>query len=122
MILRPLRVLAVSVSLGACLAAPAPAQAHAILIGGTPAINAVLPPGPISIRLRFNSRIDQSRSRLALTDGPTSRTLKLTQDGPEDELDTDATLPPGTYALRWQVLAVDGHITRGAIPFTVETK
>jgi len=28
-------------------------------------------------------------------------------------------LKPGEYQLRWQVLAVDGHITRGEIPFTV---
>ena len=28
-------------------------------------------------------------------------------------------LAPGPYRLRWQVLAVDGHITRGDIPFTV---
>jgi methionine-rich copper-binding protein CopC len=28
-------------------------------------------------------------------------------------------LAPGDYRLRWQVLAYDGHITRGEIPFTV---
>jgi hypothetical protein len=28
-------------------------------------------------------------------------------------------LPPGDYRLRWQVLASDGHITRGEIPFSV---
>jgi methionine-rich copper-binding protein CopC len=26
---------------------------------------------------------------------------------------------PGAYALRWRVLAVDGHITRGDIPFII---
>ena len=31
---------------------------------------------------------------------------------------TDA-LSPGAYVLRWQVLAIDGHITRGDIPFVV---
>jgi methionine-rich copper-binding protein CopC len=30
-----------------------------------------------------------------------------------------AGLPPGAYRLRWQVLAIDGHITRGDIPFRV---
>jgi len=29
-------------------------------------------------------------------------------------------LAPGKYTLRWQALAVDGHITRGEVPFTVE--
>jgi methionine-rich copper-binding protein CopC len=28
-------------------------------------------------------------------------------------------LVPGRYRLRWQVLAVDGHITRGDIPFVM---
>ena len=26
---------------------------------------------------------------------------------------------PGRYVVRWQVLAIDGHITRGDVPFTV---
>ena len=29
-------------------------------------------------------------------------------------------LAPGRYRLRWQVLALDGHITRGDIPFTIQ--
>ena len=32
---------------------------------------------------------------------------------------TAAELQPGEYTVRWQVLAVDGHITRGDVPFTV---
>jgi methionine-rich copper-binding protein CopC len=34
-------------------------------------------------------------------------------------LTATVTLTPGTYVLRWQVLAIDGHITRGDVPFTV---
>ncbi|TAI60323.1 copper resistance protein CopC, partial [Bradyrhizobium sp. Leo170] len=35
-------------------------------------------------------------------------------------LDAEAKgLSPGAWRLRWQVLSVDGHITRGDIPFTV---
>ena len=30
-----------------------------------------------------------------------------------------APLAPGAWRLRWQVLALDGHITRGDIPFTL---
>jgi methionine-rich copper-binding protein CopC len=29
-------------------------------------------------------------------------------------------LVKGAYVLRWQVLATDGHITRGKVPFQVE--
>jgi methionine-rich copper-binding protein CopC len=35
--------------------------------------------------------------------------------GPECAAD----LAAGGYVLRWQVLAIDGHITRGDIPFAV---
>jgi methionine-rich copper-binding protein CopC len=33
-----------------------------------------------------------------------------------------ADLSPGAYSVRWQVLAVDGHITRGEVPFTVRDR
>ena len=46
--------------------------------------------------------------------------LPIAEDSAEDRLDTKATLQPGAYTLRWQVLAIDGHITRGDVPFTVE--
>jgi methionine-rich copper-binding protein CopC len=40
-------------------------------------------------------------------------------DGPDTLAATVDRLGSGHYRLRWQVLAVDGHITRGDIPFTV---
>ena len=33
---------------------------------------------------------------------------------------TAKSLKPGAYSIRWQVLAPDGHISRGEIPFTVK--
>ena len=32
----------------------------------------------------------------------------------------EAGAKPGDYVLHWQVLATDGHITRGDVPFTVK--
>jgi copper resistance protein C len=34
-------------------------------------------------------------------------------------LTASVALTAGDYVARWQVLAVDGHITRGDVPFTV---
>jgi methionine-rich copper-binding protein CopC len=34
-------------------------------------------------------------------------------------LSTRAVLARGRATVRWQVLAMDGHITRGDVPFTV---
>jgi len=97
------------------------AVAHAILLESTPAINATVAGPSVPIRLRFNVRIDATRSRLTLvkTDAST-QLLTLAKDAPADTLITQAqTLSPGDYRIRWQALATDGHITRGEIPFKV---
>ena len=102
-------------------AAPLPAAAHAILMESVPAVNGTAKGPDLALDLRFNSRIDKKRSRLTLTAPDQSQTvLPIDLDGPDDRLDTKATLVPGAYTLRWQVLAIDGHITRGDVPFTVE--
>ena len=105
-------------TLPACVL-PGAAQAHAILLDSQPAARGVAAPGPARITLRFNSRIDQARSRLALRRDGADQTLPLQPTGAEDVLAAQATLAPGSYVLRWQVLAVDGHITRGDVPFVV---
>ncbi len=109
--------------LGSALAAPLPALAHAVLIDSTPAPNGHVPAGPLAIVFRYNSRIDAGRSKLTLTapgsDGGTTTRLAAHGEG-ADLLDASATLTPGDYTLHWQVLAIDGHITRGNVPFTVD--
>lgn len=105
-------------ALACCTAAPA--WAHAILIESTPAVHGSIPAGHEALALRFNSRIDRGRSSLTLVapDGSVSR-LPIAETGPADTMPSAADLQPGAYILRWQVLAVDGHITRGDVPFSV---
>jgi methionine-rich copper-binding protein CopC len=107
--------------LAACLVVPASALAHAIILESRPAPNAAVAGPRIPIELRFNSRIDRKRSLLTLarSDGTaTSVTLDATDQPDRMTAHLDG-LPPGSYKLKWQVLAVDGHITRGDIPFRV---
>jgi copper resistance protein C len=100
-----------------------PAQAHAILISSTPGIDGTAVAGTIAVKIKYNSRIDHHRSRLTLsTDTGVKSTVAIDPASPVDEIDATASLKPGHYSLRWQVLAVDGHITRGDIPFTVTEK
>ena len=97
-----------------------PAHAHAILIDSTPAIHSSVLAGHAAMTLKFNSRIDRQRSRLTLiAPNKTQTKLPIADDGPPDIITTNADLAPGDYTVRWQVLAVDGHITRGDVPFTV---
>ena len=115
------RLFSVILAAVAAALAPAAAAAHAIIVASQPGVDAVVTGASLPIELRFNSRIDQRRSRLTLVrpDG-TAATLPLGAATAPDLLTTRASgLAPGAYRLRWQVLSVDGHITRGDIPFTV---
>jgi methionine-rich copper-binding protein CopC len=42
------------------------------------------------------------------------------QDAPDSIAAESMKLSAGEYTIRWQVLAADGHITRGEIPFVVQ--
>ena len=98
------------------------AAAHAILFEATPARNAVVNGQSVVVRLRFNVRVDASRSRLALVyPGGSLHPLQLKLQQPADIVAADASnLAPGQYDLKWQVLASDGHMTQGDVPFAVK--
>ena len=97
-----------------------PAFAHAIIVEAAPQADAVVHGGALEVRLRFNSRVDHRRSRLTVMDEAGKETvLPLDARAPTDVLAAQVRgLAPGKYRIRWQVLALDGHITRGDIPFT----
>jgi copper resistance protein C len=97
------------------------AMAHAILLESSPSLNSTVASPSIPIKLRFNVRIDATRSRLTLVKPDAStESLAISKDAPADTLASQAQgLNPGEYRIRWQVLASDGHITRGEIPFQV---
>ena len=95
---------------------------HAILLSAIPAAKQVVNGPDVPIRLRFNSRIDARRSRITLvaSDG-TQAALTIAKQTSADTLSAQAkALKRGSYVLRWQVLATDGHITRGEVPFQVQ--
>lgn len=106
---------------------PRPAAAHAVVVTSDPAAGATLAAPPSRVTIRFNSRIDHARSRLVLV-GPEGAQVPLGLAPEHDPtlveagLDPAAALAPGAWRLRWQVLAVDGHITRGDIPFTLQPR
>lgn len=101
---------------------PRAALAHAVLVQSTPAVNSTMQGPDVAVAMKFSSRVDGARSTMLLStaDGQ-SLPVTIERQGAPDTLTTHLThLKPGKYAIRWQVLAVDGHVTRGEIPFSVK--
>jgi copper resistance protein C len=123
MIRRHLRTIAVlSVITAVFAVVPRNAWAHAVLVKSTPSANATVHGGDLPITLKFNSRVDGTRSTLQIAAvGGQAKILVIDKQDVPDTLTTHASqLSPGKYVIQWQVLAVDGHITRGQIPFEVK--
>jgi methionine-rich copper-binding protein CopC len=102
--------------------APTVAWAHAVLVQSTPAINATVEGPEVGITMKFSSRVDGKRSTLLLsTSDGQSKPLTIEDQSASDTLSAHVTqLSPGKYSIHWQVLATDGHVTRGEIPFSVK--
>lgn len=115
-----------AVLLMACLtlAAPRAASPHAIVLESSPAPDAVLPDPPQRVTLRFNSRIEKRFTRVTLALVDRAPVAVAVPAGDAEATPDRLTIPlqplgPGVYVLRYRVLAVDGHITQGALRFTV---
>lgn len=115
------RVVFLFLALAVSLLNPSFSRAHAVLVESSPALKSSVAGPDVPLKLRFNVRIDAARSRLTLVDpGGSSQTLDINKQESPEIISAEAKgLHPGLYRLRWQVLASDGHITRGEIPFTV---
>ena len=99
------------------------AWAHAIILESEPAAGAQLAEPPARIYLRFNSKLEKQLSsvRLMSADGrPVPLPVVAAGDGSLDRIVLPlGKLRPGAYVIRYKVLAVDGHITEGALRFAV---
>jgi methionine-rich copper-binding protein CopC len=113
-----LAVLALTITLGTV----EPVWAHAVLVDSKPKSGSTLTGPDVPIWLRYNVRVDGSRSKLHLlaADGSAVALDPLKQTAPDTLESHAAGLKPGAYKLQWQVLASDGHISRGEVDFTVK--
>ena len=96
-------------------------EGHAVLKSSSPPNGGSITRPDMQVKLTFNVRVDAARSRLQLVMPDASIVeLPVVERTSADTLVSKLTgLKPGAYAIRWQVLAPDGHISRGEIPFTV---
>lgn len=109
----------------ACGFAAAPrVLAHAIVLESLPTHDAVLTESPGRIILRFNSRIEAALSRVTIeaVNGKAVALPAARDAGPEANrlVVPVGPLAPGIYVVRYRVLAADGHVTEGALRFSVK--
>ena len=101
---------------------PHAAFAHAVLVKSSPSQGAtVTAGGAVNVTLTYNSRIDVAHSSLQLV-GPDGKAQPLAVDAhaaPNLLVAKAPVLTAGAYKLEWQVMATDGHITRGTVEFRV---
>ena len=106
--------------------APAAGLAHAYLVRSAPARRAALITPPERVRLWFNERLEARFSRVSVWDARDSQVdLGDVQVDPDDPraLSVGVRLPgPGTYAVRYRVLSVDGHVVESSFPFSVRAR
>jgi len=98
------------------------AWGHAILVTSSPQANSIVSGPKIDIALKFNVRIDSARSliRLVSADGSSTTVPLLPEKSSNVIAATASDVKPGKYKVVWQVLASDGHITRGEVPFSAK--
>jgi len=122
------RAVALGLMLAAGLLPPGavPVAAHAIVLESVPAPGAVLARAPERVVLRFNSKIEKGLTRVTLANSDGApRLLSIASDGPGGDREPDRIVIPlpallsGRVVIRYRVLSVDGHITEGALRFTV---
>src|SRR6478752_9186156 len=100
-----------------------PASAHAVLVSSDPPSGAVLATSPAQVRLRFSEDVAGKLVKVRLVD-PTGAAVPGTTTvtgGREVQLVLPS-LPTGSYAVVWSVVAEDdGHETSGSVAFGVGT-
>jgi hypothetical protein len=112
------------VTLVLAAAAAGTASAHAALRHAQPAAGEELTTAPTEIRIEFSTGIQLDQAEIHLND-QSGTDLALTRpDGEPDASEMlvrliPTALAPGTYKVRWRVLSIDGHWTRGDYSFSV---
>jgi methionine-rich copper-binding protein CopC len=101
---------------------PGSAMAHAELERSTPADGSTVEaPFDGPIRLEYSEELADG-SRAQLQDDGGGEIATATVDGPGATMEIELVTPlgPGDYQIAWTGIAVDGHVERGTVAFTVE--
>ena len=105
------------------LAAPGAADAHAILLGTSPANRTVLSRSPTEIRVTFDDaiRLGAGNAAVANANGASILAGAPSVAGHTLILPLRPGLAAGAYSVRWSIVAQDGHRQQGVLAFAVGT-
>ncbi len=116
-LLAALRLLLVTLLLGAAVTTPV--WAHAQLLAASPADGVLLAAAPPAVELRFNEPVAPLATRLVAPDG--GAIDLAAQGGTTVTVTLPALVADGTYVLSYRVVSADGHPVGGALVFSVGT-
>jgi methionine-rich copper-binding protein CopC len=107
--------------LGVCVASAALARTM-VVVGTTPAENAVVSPENAQYSVRFDGLVDHNGSTLTITQGDqvVATLHALLNAAPNTLFAMGPRLGAGDYQLRWAVRSQpDGEMTEGSVAFSV---
>lgn len=122
--------LAAAVALGLAALAPASLMAHVKLAASSPAAGSEAK-APKALALTFSEKVDPAKASAAIVmtampgmpdhgEMPIRNfTASWSADGKTMTLTLKKPLPTGTYEVRWQAAAADGHAMSGKLGFRV---
>jgi len=103
--------------------ASAHASAHAFLDYSEPAVGATLSAPPAQVKIWFTEKLHHATSTIQVFDAAGREVDKKdVKFDPKNELEMGVSLgnlPPGTYKVVWNAVAIDTHHTHGTFEFTV---
>ncbi|WP_171110565.1 MULTISPECIES: copper resistance protein CopC [Streptomyces] len=106
------------------LSATPSAQAHAVLLFASPAIEGAVPAAPKAISLVFDEPVQPSGARTLRVSAPDGKPVTLgavarSQGGRQLAAPVRSAMKPGVYAVAWQAAAEDGDVMSGTYRFAV---
>ncbi|MCZ4602339.1 copper resistance protein CopC [Streptomyces sp. Lzd4kr] len=115
---------AVLLSLAGLLSASASAQAHAVLLFASPAIEGAVSTAPREISLVFDEPVQADGARALHVAGPDGKTVALgaisrSEGGKQLAAPVRSAVGPGVYTVSWQAVAPDGDVMSGTYRFAV---
>ena len=117
-------ILSIAIALVLAVVSAGTASAHAALRHAHPSAGEELSATPDEIRIEFSTGVDLTQAELHLTDASGAEIALAKVEGEAAAGETlvrriATTLAPGSYMVRWRVLSIDGHWTRGDYTFVV---